>query len=303
MREILQKSITYGIYPFLLTVHIITCSLAIYNEWDFKTVSLYVSIPQSILLLAIEFLFPAKSEWKMTWKSFFRDLKFFASGGSTIFLTNTAIGYVAIYLSEKNKGIFTGLPFVLGFIMTLLLYELVLYWYHRLSHEMSGKLGGFLWRVHSIHHLPDKVYLLMHAVFHPINAIGVSLILQGVLIVAGIDAKSMYLLNTLVGLQGLFSHYNVDIRAGFLNYIFVGTELHRFHHTADMNESKNYGQIISIWDIAFGTFVYKPGVLPERLGVAEPSQYPTSSEYWKGFLLPFRKMIDSHPSIQKTESI
>jgi sterol desaturase/sphingolipid hydroxylase (fatty acid hydroxylase superfamily) len=216
-------------------------------------------------------------------------LKYFVSGSLTFYLSRTAIGYAAIYLSEKNEGILKGLPFVLGFILVLLAYEFFLYWYHRLSHEMGGKFGEFLWRVHSIHHLPDKVYLLMHAVFHPLNAIAVTIILQGVLIMAGVDAKSMYLLNTFVGLQGLFSHYNVNIRAGFLNYIFVGTELHRFHHSANINEAKNYGQIISIWDIVFGTFVYKPGVLPERLGVTEPSEYPHSSEYWKGFLLPFAK--------------
>ncbi len=288
MKHLLQKSITYGLYPLLLTVHIIKCSLAIYYEWDLKTVAMYIAAPQFVLLIAIEFLFPAKQEWKMTWKSFFRDLKFGASGILTLYLTRIGIGYLMIFLSEKNEGILKGLPFVAGFIITLLVYEFVLYWYHRLSHEMSGSVGGFLWRVHSIHHLPDKVYLLMHAVFHPLNAIAVSLILQGVLVAAGVDSKSMYLLNTFVGLQGLFSHYNVDIRAGFLNYVFVGTELHRFHHSADMNESKNYGQIISIWDIVFGTFVYKPGVLPERLGVSEPSEYPTSNQYWKGFLLPFR---------------
>ncbi|HQU85877.1 MAG TPA: sterol desaturase family protein [Pyrinomonadaceae bacterium] len=288
MKNLLQKFVTYGLYHFLLTVHIVKCSLAIYYEWDFKTVSMFISAPQFILLFAVEFLFPAKQEWKMTWKSFFRDLKFGASGILTLYISRIGIGYLMIFLSENNEGILKGLPFVLGFIITLLAYESFLYWYHRLSHEMGGKVGGFLWRVHSIHHLPDKVYLLMHTVFHPLNAIVVSLILQGVLVAAGVDAKSMYLLNTFVGLQGLFSHFNVDIRAGFLNFIFVGTELHRFHHSANMSEAKNYGQIVSIWDLVFGTFYYKPGILPERLGVAEPSEYPNSNEYWKGFLLPFR---------------
>jgi sterol desaturase/sphingolipid hydroxylase (fatty acid hydroxylase superfamily) len=288
MRNLLQKSITYGLYPFLLTVHTVKCLFATYYEWDLKSVAMYIAAPQFVLLITIEFLFPAKQEWKMTWKSFFRDLKYGASGILTLYIFRLGIGYLMIFLSEKNEGILKGLPFVIGFIITLLAYEFFLYWFHRLSHEMGGSVGGFLWRVHSIHHLPDKVYLIMHAVFHPINAVMVSLILQFVLVMAGADAKSMYLLNTFVGLQGLFSHYNVDIRAGFLNYIFVGTELHRFHHSADMSQAKNYGQIISFWDIVFGTFVYKPGVLPERLGVAEPSEYPQSNEYWKGFLLPFR---------------
>jgi sterol desaturase/sphingolipid hydroxylase (fatty acid hydroxylase superfamily) len=113
------------------------------------------------------------------------------------------------------------------------------------------------------------------------------------LIIAGVDAKSLFLLNTFVSLQGLVSHFNVDLRAGFLNYIFIGTELHRFHHSADINESKNYGQIISIWDIVFGTFYYKPGVYPERLGVSEPIEYPQSQQYWRVLTFPFRgKTVD-----------
>lgn len=288
MKNTLQKIITYGLYPFLLVSHIVICWLAIAYEWDLKTVAAYTGAPQFILLLLIEFIFPIKQEWKMTWKSFFRDLKYFASGGLTLFLSTTAISYVAIYLAEKNVGILKQLPLLLSFVIVLLVYEFVLYWYHRLSHEMGGSVGGFLWRVHSAHHLPDKVYLLMHAVFHPLNAVAVTIILQGVLITAGVDAKSLFLLNTFVGLQGLVSHFNVDLRAGFLNYIFVGTELHRFHHSADINESKNYGQIISIWDIVFGTFVYRPGVHPERLGVAEPTEYPQSQQYWRVFMFPFR---------------
>ncbi len=65
----------------------------------------------------------------MTWKSFFRDLKYFASGGLTLFLSNTAIGYAAIYLSEKNVGILKQFPFFLSFIIVLLVYEFFLYWY------------------------------------------------------------------------------------------------------------------------------------------------------------------------------
>jgi sterol desaturase/sphingolipid hydroxylase (fatty acid hydroxylase superfamily) len=288
MKNTFQKIITYGLYPFLLVSHIVICWLAISYEWDLKKIAAYTGGPQFVLLLLIEFIFPIRQEWKMTWKSFFRDLKYFASGGLTLFLSTTAISYAAIYLSEKNVGILKQFPFLLSFVIVLLVYEFVLYWYHRLSHEMSGKVGGFLWRVHSAHHLPDKVYLLMHAVFHPLNAVAATIILQSILIIAGVDAKSLFLLNTFVSLQGLVSHFNVDLRAGFLNYIFIGTELHRFHHSTDINESKNYGQIISIWDIVFGTFYYKPGVYPERLGVAEPIEYPQSHRYWQVLTFPFR---------------
>ena len=102
MKNLLQKYITYGLYPTLLITHIVISSLAIGLGWDLKKVALLTGVPQFILLFAIEFIFPLKPEWKMTRKSFIRDLKYFVSGGLTIFLTNTAIGYAAISLSENN---------------------------------------------------------------------------------------------------------------------------------------------------------------------------------------------------------
>jgi hypothetical protein len=30
----------------------------------------------------------------------------------------------------------------------------------------------------------------------------------------------------------------------------------------------------------FGTFYYRPGSLPERLGVVDPNAYPKSNEFW-----------------------
>ena len=48
----------------------------------------------------------------------------------------------------------------------------------------------------------------------------------------------------------------MDIRAGWFNYLFVGTELHRFHHSASLTESKNYALTLSFIDIIFGTFYY-----------------------------------------------
>ena len=93
--------------------------------------------------------------------------------------------------------------------------------------------------------------------------------------------------NIIVTLQGLVSHCNLDLRAGWFNYLFVGTELHRYHHSANLAESKNYAATLSLLDLGFGTFYYRPGRVPERLGVLDPSAYPDSNELWKIMKLPF----------------
>ena len=67
----------------------------------------------------------------------------------------------------------------------------------------------------------------------------------------------------------------------------VGTELHRYHHSASLSESKNYAATLAILDVLFGTFYYLPGRVPERLGVFEPDAYPDSNEFWRVMKLPF----------------
>jgi sterol desaturase/sphingolipid hydroxylase (fatty acid hydroxylase superfamily) len=61
----------------------------------------------------------------------------------------------------------------------------------------------------------------------------------------------------MLDLQGLVSHFNVNIRAGWLNYIFTGTESHRNHHSANMEETQNYGTTLAILDnLLFRSWMY-----------------------------------------------
>jgi sterol desaturase/sphingolipid hydroxylase (fatty acid hydroxylase superfamily) len=284
--------ITYGLYPFLLVLGLGVCALAILLDWDVSRTYTYMAIGRFVLLFGLEFIFPINPEWKMTWPSFFRDVKYFIAIGLTGFLFKYAIGLIAIK-NAHFEGILTSLPLVLAALVALLIYEFLQYWFHRISHEAKGKFGLFLWKVHSIHHLPDKVYLLMHPVSHPVNAIVVLMISQAVFVGLGVDAQTLLLINTIISLQGLISHFNVEIKAGWLNYIFIGTELHRFHHSANVNEAKNFGAVLAIWDIVFGTFYYQKNRIPEELGVFEPEKYPDSTEIFKTLRFPFKKQVNS----------
>ena len=105
----------------------------------------------------------------------------------------------------------------------------------------------------------------------------------------GASPETVLLFSTIVTFQALISHCNVEIRAGWFNYLLVGTELHRFHHSANLSESKNYAVTLSFIDIIFGTFYYRPGTLPERLGIVDPSAYPHSNDFWKVMKLPFER--------------
>jgi sterol desaturase/sphingolipid hydroxylase (fatty acid hydroxylase superfamily) len=189
---------------------------------------------------------------------------------------------------EGRIGPLSGVSPIIAVPLALLAFELVHYTYHRASHELRGRLGDFLWRVHAVHHVPDKVYVLMHAVLHPLNGLIVRLtamILPPALL--GLGPEAVFLYTIVVSLQGFVTHWNVDVRVGFLNYVLVGAELHRMHHSADAREAKNFSAVLSIFDILFGTFVYRPGNRPERFGVEEPAHYPKQTDVIALLRLPF----------------
>ena len=294
-----DQFITYAFYPLLLAITLLLYFLALHQGWNLAGVFVWMAGGRLLLLLAVEYWRPAKAQWKMTWASFQRDLKYMLTNGGVSGLMKVGLTWLALDWSRVNTGIVSNTSIAFEFLAIVLVFEFFQYWYHRLSHEGPGRWGAWLWKVHVAHHLPDRVYLLMHPVGHPINALISMALVQLPLVTLGARPESIFLFNALMGLQGLISHFNVDIKAGYLNYLLVGTELHRFHHSANITEAKNFGALTPFWDIVFGTFVYQPGRLPEALGVVNPALYPQSTQLGKVLLLPFRRAM--HSSISRGE--
>ncbi len=284
----------YILYPFYLFGGVGLTFLTIGQGWNLNVVHGSFSVFMVASLILLEARFPLERRWAMNWASFQRDLKYMVSGIFTeVALRWTGSGialFLATYNTPSSTKLMADVPLIPSVLLLILGFEFLQYWFHRICHEMRGGVGTFLWRTHAAHHLPDRVYVLMHVAAHPVNFS----VIQGVLTVAavvlpGFSPESVLVFGIIMGVNGTFSHFNMDIRAGWLNYVFVSTELHRYHHSADMSESKNYGAVTPLWDLVFGTFVYKPGQSPARLGVDNPSAYPHSNEFWKVMALPFRR--------------
>ena len=290
LRTVLQACVTYGAYPSTLLLCIGVCTYAVRNRLDSEAV--YGPLVMGLLAfyIAVELLFPLKREWGMTVRNFFRrDVKFLAVNGVVQGVGRAAVGWLAIRLSLDGTGPLRDVPFYLALPILFLVSEFLHYWYHRLSHELGGTVGRFLWRVHAAHHLPNRVYVLMHAVGHPLDLLAMNILMMAVLPpLLGCTPEVTFVFVVLSNLHGIVSHLNVDIRAGWLNYLFSLPEVHRYHHSTEVAEAKNYGSVWMLFDHLFGTFVYRPGQLPDHLGVAEPERYPDSTDVLRVLALPFR---------------
>lgn len=284
-----QFFVSYLLYPLLLAITLLLFWASLAHGWNLATVFAWMAGGRFLVLLAVEYWHPAKPQWKMTWPSFKRDLVYIALNGGISGLVKLALIGLALDWSRFNTGIVANTSLLTEFLAVLLVFELLQYGFHRLSHEGPGRLGAWLWKVHLPHHLPDQVYLLMHPVGHPLNFLVTLALVQLPLVVLGARPEAIFLFNALLGLQGLVSHFNVDIKAGPLNYVLTGTELHRYHHSAVVAEAKNYGGLTPFWDLVFGTFEYHPKRLPQALGVQDPGRYPASNDFIKVLALPFKR--------------
>lgn len=282
--------VRWGLYPLLWVINLGTFYLIWYTDAAPAKLSSISVGCVFLLCFAAEFLYPHDKRWAMTWRSLWSDLKFAVPNSLALRVLGFAFGYIGISASGGLPGPANDWPLPVQLVSCLLIFEGFNYGVHRAMHELPGRFGAWLWRVHAAHHLPPRLYLVMHAVFHPINA----LIIRGLVIVLpiwvmGYDQQVIAMFGMIMALHGIISHFNVDMRMGWANYLFVGPELHRYHHSARSDEAKNYGATLSVFDQLFGTFVYRPGEAPRDLGVHPDSKLPDYDRIGAVMALPFRR--------------
>ncbi len=284
-----SKWLRYGLYPLLLAV---TAGYAAYALTDPTQLGRYYGVyllGMVIIMAVIEAVHPLRLQWAMRRGTFFRrDLPFMLIGAASLAAADYAAGRMLLQHQIARPTWLAQLPLWLGVPLGLLAKDFLWYWVHRAYHEAGGKLGERLWKLHVAHHLPQQVYVLMHAVGHPLDGIIARAVSALPLFLLGFSQEAVFLVVVITSFQGLVSHFNVDIRVGWLNFLLVGTELHRFHHSADREEGKNYGAVVPFWDLLFGTFRYAPRRDPAQLGVEQPDAYPSDRAVLRLLALPFR---------------
>jgi sterol desaturase/sphingolipid hydroxylase (fatty acid hydroxylase superfamily) len=265
-----RPALTYGTYPVLALLNLAAMVITVQQHLDQKMIVAAVTVATIIIAFTVERLYPLRDEWRMTKDSFFgRDLPFIGLAFVVEQLAQTGVALVAARsVRSGGFGPLARTPLAVQVIVALILFDLLWYAYHRAAHTFSR-----LWRFHSVHHSPSQVYVFVHQVFHPldlvISSFAVSLV---VFQYTGITPAAAFAVIVIRSLQQTVSHMNSDLRTGWLNYLLIGTETHRFHHSAE--DRGNYGSAVALWDLLFGTFVYHPSWVPNRLGLDVPADYP-----------------------------
>lgn len=163
------------------------------------------------------------------------------------------------------------LPTPVAVVASVALYDLTHTLHHRLAHEW-----GPAWRVHSVHHSPERLYWLNATRFHALEALWDGVIESFLLGVLGLSRDQQIGHLAVRALYGQLQHCNIDLESGPLDRVFSTPDLHRWHHSVVYEEGdNNFGAITSAWDQLLGSFLRPPAPFDGRTGVGRMPDFPT----------------------------
>ena len=183
---------------------------------------------------------------------------------------------LAIYLTRYVPGrhhypfSLAALPWPVRVGIYLVIADFGYYWIHRLMHTR------YVWRVHMWHHSPRYLYWLagMRASLPQEYLVEIPYVLAAPLI-GPVEWWVYVAIATHVGFKNDWQHMNVAWRSSWLEWIFVTPRYHHIHHSSDpQHYVANLGDLLTIWDRLFGTYV-DPGTVRKELSFGIDSEEPT----------------------------
>ncbi|RCT56364.1 sterol desaturase family protein [Winogradskyella sp. KYW1333] len=165
----------------------------------------------------------------------------------------------ADWVVVNNFGILNWIPEIPLWLYALLGVLLLDFFGAYLAHYVEHKVKP-LWMVHLVHHTDHKVDTTTANRHHPIESvIRFTFTLFGVFVV-GTPIALVFLYQSMSLVFTQFTHANIKMSKGFdkvLSYVIVSPDMHKTHHHYRLPYTdSNYGNIFSIWDRLFGTYLY-----------------------------------------------
>lgn len=240
----------------------------------------------ALLVVALERFLPHRPEWQASPSEMRADLLFMLAVqlawprafGAIVVL---AVVEPANRLLPALSGVWPReWPFVAQFLMLLLAADVLRYWLHRAAHTWP-----WLWRLHAVHHSPERLYWLNVGRFHPLEK-SLQMFAESIpFALLGAGEEIIALLFVISAANGFLKHSNIELRHGALNYLVSNAEHHRWHHSRRPEESnRNYGDNLIVWDLLFRSWHLPTGRSVGELGLTD-RRYPAG--FGAQLLAPF----------------
>ena len=188
----------------------------------------------------------------------------------------TGMGFVALWWTTarwaqaQGVGLLNGLalPGWVRLIAAFLLFDVWMYWWHRLNHRIP-----FLWRFHRTHHSDPRMDVTTANRFH-IGEIALSSVLRvPIIALLGLQLWELAFYELAMFTVVQMHHANIAFPAWLdraLRVFIVTPFMHKVHHSRSQPETdSNYSSLFSFWDRLFRMFRLRGDPLTLRYGLEQ----------------------------------
>jgi sterol desaturase/sphingolipid hydroxylase (fatty acid hydroxylase superfamily) len=181
---------------------------------------------------------------------------------ATTIVVNFALAFLLLRTSDWAVAHQVGLLFVVPslplwaqMLVGLLLLDLVGAW---LAHFVEHKVPP-LWRLHLIHHSDTHIDTTTANRHHPGESVVRFAFTLLAVVVTGAPMWLVFLYQSASVVLSQFNHANIALPPALdraLSWVIVSPDMHKVHHHFVLPYTdSNYGNIFSVWDRLFGTFL------------------------------------------------
>lgn len=208
-------------------------------------------------------------------------------------LFGVATAGVFLWLGESNFGIlnlFEADTWIKLLISIIILDFIAQYGVHYLLHKVK-----WMWRLHLVHHSDKNIDASSGTRHHPFDFIIREVFALIAVVITGMPISFYFVYRILSVLFTYFTHANIALPEWLdkgMSFLIVTPNMHKFHHHFELPwTDRNYGNMLSIWDRIFGTFVY--GDLDKIQYGIDIANHTDDENIGVQLALPFNKNVRS----------
>lgn len=207
-----------------------------------------------LIFTTLEKLFPRYREQVILRKEWGLDLFYFCFNhlaiSAILLFANYHTTHFHWAVSTDVQSAVQSMPILLQVALIILAADFVLYWEHRLYHEVRP-----LWPIHAVHHSVENLDWLAGSRGHFLQVFSERAMVMVPLYLLGPDKAALDIYVTFAALQAVLIHCNVNFSFGPLRYIFVTPQFHHWHHSSEKPAiDTNYAAHTVVWDWLFKTY-------------------------------------------------
>ena len=223
-----------------------------------------------IIFTTLEKLFPKVKNQVILRKEWGLDLFYFCFNhlaiSAILIYANYHVSHFEWAVSVSVQEAIRTLPVLLQFALIVVCADFVLYWEHRMYHEVPK-----LWPIHAVHHSVENLDWLAGSRGHFIQVFSERAMVMVPLYLLGVDKAALDIYVVFAALQAVLIHCNIGFSFGFLRYIFVTPQFHHWHHSSEKPAiDTNYSAHTVLFDRLFNTY-HMPGKhWPAHYGTTKP---------------------------------